>query len=230
MKTSNKLLITATIIIIGYLVAYDFSLKAEYIKGDYKSRFYNMKRIPVSGFDAIENNAANFTDLTIEQGPEYGIWINERIKDKVVITKNNKTLLINYKADNGFTYRHHMIITCPDLRSIITRPEFVQGEQAAGAETQVTGFNQDMMTIQAANGTSIALVHNNINKLNAGTTDSKATLTIHGENTIKDASFNILGRSELKLLNPAIAKSHFNYTDSTTMTLSGRALHILSLQ
>lgn len=230
MKTSNKLLVLATLIIIGYLVAYDFALKAEYLKGDYKSPFYHMQRIPVSSFNAIEHNIGNYTDVRIEQGAEFGVWVNKRLKDEITVSQHGKTLHIDYTGKSNFPHRFfeaNVLIICPAINSVTSRPLARSISPWASATTHITGFKQDELNIRSYKMSEIVLSKDTLNKLNAATGDSRATLTINGNNAIKDASFNLLGRSEIRLLDPAIDKSGFKYTDSTTMILSGRALNLL---
>src|ERR1700744_785340 len=101
MKTSNKLLLTVVIIAISYLVIYDFSLGAEYLKGDYKTEFYHMHKQPISSFETVEHNAANIFNVKIEKGPEYAIWLSNNIDDQVIIDQHNQTLAIACKDKNG---------------------------------------------------------------------------------------------------------------------------------
>jgi hypothetical protein len=230
MKTSNKLLITATLIIIGYLVAYDFSLKAEYVKGAYTSRFYTMKRIPLTNFNAIENNAANFTSLIIEQGPEYAIWVNKRLHNELSFTMQNKTVSINYKPEEGHLYLDEIIVTCPNLNSIITKPTLENGEQQGGGTTLVSGFKQDEMNVQSNNFTLISLKDNTINKLNAATGANGGHINVTTDNIIKHANFNILGRGRLVLLDPAIEKASYKFSDSAEISLSGKVLAMFPKQ
>ena len=39
MKTSNKLLLLATVILFGYLAIFNFQLRAEYLKGDFRKLY-----------------------------------------------------------------------------------------------------------------------------------------------------------------------------------------------
>lgn len=236
MKTSNKLILAVVLIIIGYLVAFDFVLKAEYIKGDYKSRFYQMKSLSFKNFDTIEHNAANNINLRIEQGPEFGVWVDERLNDKIVISQHNKTLSIYYNSkDNYRRYDidHDIIIICPYINSIITNSHFYSDtiKTATGmktatmttdptASTMVTGF-KNIMHIQANWYTKIEMNHNNLQALDARVNGSYAELRIHKTNIIKAASIQTSGYSLLSLFNPVIETPHYNISDSTTVTLRG---------
>ncbi|MDB4924710.1 hypothetical protein [Mucilaginibacter sp.] len=226
MKTSNKLLLAATFIMFAYLVIYDFQLKAEYVKGDYKKRFYNMEHTALNSFTAVENKVGNSLNINIEKGPKFEIWINKWLKDKVVITQRNNTLYIDNKDKNARYYQSGITIICPAVSVITTTPHILPDWQFTDGKTTISGFTQDMMTIRANKFTEIELNKNSLDKLNASTGDSKAILTIHSDNQIKAASFNIIGKSDLKLFN-TIANANYNYTDSATVTLNGKSFHQL---
>jgi hypothetical protein len=80
MKTSNKILMVASFIVLLYLVAYDMALKAEYTNGGYKQPHYRMQQLSFSNFNAIEHNVGNIVRLRVEKGP-YGVWIDDDIKE-----------------------------------------------------------------------------------------------------------------------------------------------------
>lgn len=226
MKTSNKLLLTATVIIFAYLAVYDFQLKAEYVKGDYKSRFYNMKHTALNRFTSIENNVGNLLGVTIEKGPKFEIWINNFLADKVGITQRNNTLYINFKDKQFKFYQGGITIICPFVNSITASPLVSPNWQFSVEKTTVTGFAQDVMNIHANKFTEIELSKNSLGKLIASTGGSNATLTILRNNQIKAADINIIGKSELKLFN-TIANSNYNCTDSATITLNGKLFRSL---
>ncbi|RYE24084.1 MAG: hypothetical protein EOP42_22630, partial [Sphingobacteriaceae bacterium] len=75
MKTSNKLVLAVVTIILLSMVGYDLALRAEYRKGEYKNRFYGMKKLPaLSGYTSIDNRAANFVSVNVEKGNNAVIW------------------------------------------------------------------------------------------------------------------------------------------------------------
>lgn len=225
MKTSNKLLLIATLIMFGYLVVFNFQLKAEYLKGDYKSQFYGMQQTPLNSFNTIEHKAANLINLHIEKGPVFAVWMNESVKDRIIITQRNNTLYIDYKDKTHFkNYLAGIIVTCPAVNSIIAKPITIPDTQFWSATTTISGFDQDVMNINANRSTEIELTKNAINNLNAGTGESNAALTIQNDNQIKNATFKIAGKSLLKQL-AVITNPNYSYTDSATITLNGKSFH-----
>jgi hypothetical protein len=224
MKTSNKLLITTTLIMFGYLVVYVFQLKAEYLKGDFKSRFYGMQYTGLGSFNKIEHRAGNMLSIQVEKGPKFGVWLKNGVADRVAFTTKNNTLYIDMKDKSRFVYfESAIIVTCPDLNSINTT-SIVNAETSFwnSAKTYVRGFDQDSLNITADQHTEIQLNKNSLGKLNAATKASNAAITVHNDNQIKGAAFNILGKSELKLFSN-IANSSYNYTDSANIILNGKS-------
>jgi hypothetical protein len=227
MKTSNKLLVAATTLIIIYLVAYDMTIKAEYLKGDYKSRFYQLDKLSLTGFDGIENNVANTAKLTVEQGPKFGIWLDKKAKDDLVLTTHNKTLSINYKAgvkhEQYQSYDIHII--CPGLNRVSTGYKSLTGLYGAGnAMTTINGFNQDSMNLSIANNSFITLTQNKINNFTANIHSGLLSLT--QTNTINGGDFDIENDGSLTVLDADIKNVTYHFADQATISLSGRALHL----
>jgi hypothetical protein len=226
MKTSNKLLLVSFIIILGYLVVYDFSLRAEYLKGTFKDSFYGKTPIAITNFDGIEDNAANSTYLTIEQGPKFAIWIDKNTQRDLIITKNGKTLNIDYKTGvqdiEDMSYEIHVI--CPNLTSLTTRYKSLTGLRNRGGVNTITGFTQDSMKLEVSNQTFITLTHNTINNLTA--TVNSGLLSIVQTNTINTGNFDIKSDGHFTVLDAEIKKANYQFADSSTISLTGKALRL----
>lgn len=242
MKTSNKLLIAVTILIIGYLVVYNFSLKAAYLKGDYKSRFYEMERINLKDFNAIESNVANVFKVQVEQGPEFGIWVDKYARDDIFFTKKGKTLQVNYKPKKDYGNLGKIIIICPALDSITTTKGDLNKYTLWDAMTIVSGFNQPLMKVRVSYFAKLWLLRNTLTQLNAhveGIQESSNVetdtgwgdygLSIAKSNHIKIANLEAKGsgKGRIKLYKPEIDKINYSLSDSAEVTLSGKLLHTL---
>lgn len=241
MKTSNKLLIAVTTLLIGYLVVYNLSLRAEYLKGDYKSRFYEMKRINIKDFNAIENNVGDVFRVQVEHDPKFGIWVDQYAQDDILFTKKGKTLQINYKTKKDYNTSCKVIIICPLLDSIATTTSDIHIYTLWDAITIVSGFNQALMKVKVNNLTKLWLSKNNLIQLNAyvdGVHESNTIetdnglnngLTIANSNHIKIANLEAKGsgKGRIKLLKPTIDKINYQLSDSAEVTISGKLLHIL---
>ena len=249
MKTSNKIIIVASLIVLVYLVAYDMALKAEYTKGDYKRPHYRMQQLSFSNFNAIEHNVGNIVRLRVEKGP-YGMWIADDIKDKLSISQHGQTIQIDCAPQNGTNknlYGGSVIISCPDITSVTTNTYTAPGTSSEGrylrkngnsmlidyyphATTTVTGFTQAVMQLQANKFTEIELTNNRIGELNAKVGDQihgQAGLTLDADNKIAAANLEVPGRSTLTIDNLFIEKMIYHMADSAQINLTGKATHLL---
>jgi len=250
MKTSNKILLAATLIIITYLIIYDFALQAEYRKGDFKSSYYHMQQLKFNNFTTIEHNAGNIIGLKVQKGP-YAVWINEYLKDKVTISQHNQTLQIDYtgkKGDYVNGYETAIIISCPNVASITTNPYIAAGGSLEGRSVHksgesiivqrnphgistVSGFSESSMNIQASQFTEIDLENNSLDELNAkigANPTGDAGLTVNANNKIKAANLQVLGKSSLRLDDLVIDKINYNLADNAEVTLTGKASGMLN--
>jgi hypothetical protein len=239
MKTSNKLLIAVTFIVISYLTVYDLGLKAEYHLGAFKNRFYHMQSLSFNNFNVIEQNAGNKIDLQIEKGP-YDVRISNDMKDKITVTQHNQTLSINYINKAGIYvngYQSSIIITCPYVSSVTSKPFIMPGTKYdphaynPTRTTTIIGFNQPKMNVEASQFTEIELKNNTLGELGALVGDQpngKAHLALDSNNHIKMANLQVPGKSNLSLRNLLIDKVNYKLTDSATITLTGKAAHMLT--
>lgn len=234
MKTSNKLLLTAILIIIVSMVAYDLALRAEYRKGTYKSRFYGMEKVGFKGFKNIDNRVANLIDIHIEHGDNFGVWVNNDMKDRIKITQNGAELVIdtairNSTGSNNFYGK--IVITCPSLDKVTTSSVFFKkaGERYYDNEatTALKGFDEQNLTLIINKSTHLNLDKSKIKRLDAIVGDSlsqHAYLFIGSSNQIEDAIISVPGKNVLNIENPKIVKSTFNISDSANISLGGSIL------
>jgi hypothetical protein len=230
MKTSNKFLIAAVAIIIISQVMHDFSLKAAYLKANYKSRFYHKEKLNLADFDAIDVKPSEFTSLSIEQGPKFAVWVNEGTKSDLSFKKNGRTLqiVVNEKTDGNYT--KDIIIICPDLKSVIAREKVKVNNLMFIGSIEISGFKQDTMYLQSAKGITINLMHNRINKLTAGTDTTGGIISLPF-NWIKQSVFNIRKRGTLQLYDKkGVGQATYNISPSANVTLAGDALDLFPHQ
>ncbi len=245
MKTSNKLLVVITIVIVAYLVVFDAGLKAEYLKGDFKSRFFGMEELPIKDFSNVEHLSADVIDASIEKGPEFAIWLRKDLKDKVQIIKKGKTLIIKYIGTLGVHNTYFsggIIITCPQLDSITTKP-YMQHIKVVDygsnktyttssyvGDIDVVGFDQQKMVVKASELTQIELKNSKLENMEAIVGDnsiSTGSLVIDSTNHIKLANIKVNGKSELRMTNPDITTLKHDFSDSVSLILTGRVLRLL---
>jgi hypothetical protein len=239
MKTSNKLLMALGLIILACLAGYNFALKKEYDKGDFRSPYYGMHQIKVSDFTVIENEAANMTGIKIQYGPNYEIWIKPDLKDKLSVNKQGNTLVVKYTGDGNerHSYDDGVIIVCPSVDSVATSAYInkVTGEGTdryrAYVTTQIIGFRQQAMSVIAAPYTRIAFEQNTISHLNTqvgNATTSGSELEISASNKIAYADFNVWGKNTLTLSGASVARCEANISDSASVTLYNSPLKLFT--
>ncbi|GAB2974986.1 hypothetical protein GCM10027049_06820 [Mucilaginibacter puniceus] len=242
MKTSSKLLVVVTIVVITYLVVFDAGLKAEYLKGDFKNPFFGMEQLPIKDFSNVEHLSANVIDASIEKGPKFSLWIRKDLKDIVKITKHGKTLVITYTGESGRQnsyYSGGVVITCPQLDSVITKA-FIwksNGEDDSNkrvneyvGDIDVIGFDQQKMTVNPGPLTQIELKNNKLESMNAIVGDNSndiGGLNVNSNNQIKFANIKVLGSSELKMTNPDITTLEHSFSDSASLILTGKVIRLL---
>jgi hypothetical protein len=239
MKTSNKIFLAAVLLLIAYLVGYDFTLKTEYEKGAYKSRFYGMTEVKLSNFNVINHNAGNMVGLHIEQGKAYGVWVEEYFKDRITISQSGQTLTIKYtgKDVRQWSDRAGIIITCPVISQVTATPfampkDFEEEDEfSTRGIVELEGFKQTLpLSIRSDKSISITMSKNSLSELNASVGNSpkdKPRLTIGDDNHIAAANINMQGAAQLSLYGPAIEKPNYHLGDSTMITLSGSSLKMV---
>ncbi|RYE29243.1 MAG: hypothetical protein EOP42_14845 [Sphingobacteriaceae bacterium] len=235
MKTSNKLMLIAIIIILISMVAYDFALRAEYRKGEFRKPFYGMEKdTTLSGFTTIENRTANYVSVNIEQGKTAEIYTRHDWKKDFKVYKNGSILVIdvNEKAAKNLNPYHQNSITiiCPSIEKLITKP-YLQSKSSENfvieGTTMIQGFNLQNLLLNIGNQSFVVLNRNKIDQLQAIIGDNssrKSNLTINSDNQINTAKIDVLGKNLLNVENPTINTTNFTISDSATVSASGRFL------
>lgn len=237
MKTSNKLFLTAILIIIISMVTYDFALRAEYKKGTYKSRFYGFEKTTAfNGFNKIDNRAANLISIKVEKGNEPGIWVKSVWKDRFKISRKGTTLVVeveNKESTRVSSYDNSITIICPFIDRITTAPYLGKSGQNlihSRGKTTVSGFTLDKLSLEISKGVELFLERNKIAGLQALVGDQmsdNASLVISSSNQIGNATIDVPGKNHLEIENSVIAKQNFTIADSATIAFSGSFLKLL---
>jgi hypothetical protein len=229
MKTSNKLLIALVLIAIVYSIANAFALKAEYLKGDFKSRFFGMNKVSLNGFDVVDNNVANALDVTVEYGKEYAVWIDKKAVDDVTISKKGSVLNIDFKRDDVPAYRNRVVIICPRLSSLKSGYKSLMGKDG-GAITTIRGFTQDSLLVRVNNATQLNLDSNNLKKLDAQINAGELTLTKTNKITMGSFEVKSDAYNHLTIEDAEIEKVKYNFVGDAKVSLTGKALKLLTAQ
>jgi hypothetical protein len=231
MKTSNKLLIVAAGLIFSFLVLHDFTLQAEFKKGDYMSPLYKMEKIDLKDFDAVKIDPSNRVNLRFEQGSKFEVWVNNSAKNDLSITKIGRELNIVYKKRSAEAWSEKRIyIICPQLKSLITTSS-VKRYYLENMDVIINNFKQDSMTLQTSHANTINLFGATISKLTAGSDTSGGKLNIGPFSHIQDSDIDMQGNGELRLYDVIGAgKVHYKLSPQAIVTLSNDALKLMPQQ
>ena len=233
---STIFIITAAVVSLGMLTAYNFSLKASYQKGGYKNRFNEMDFSQVKGVTELQVNSANRFVFNVEKGTKEGLWIRDQMKSLVKVSQVGSVLTIDLSdeaKERGFRATEgDIILFSNSLNTINTASYFTKEEQEqrwfdTSGEILVKGLTGDLLDLRLGNCTSINMDQVKVTTLKARVGEAGvvgAKLTVASTNQIAFADLSVQGKSEISLLNPKIVKTRYNLSDSATVTLNGTAL------
>lgn len=239
MKKSNSLLGAALVFFLACLVAFNFSMKAEYETGNYKDRYRAYATLPFKGFEAIEVNGAHRISVRISKGA-HNVRVHEKAKEYLQIRQVGSKLVIEVEQKNeNDRFYGEVLVALPVLTSLSTSSRYTMAgkpkQHLASAyfynSISVEGFMQDSLQIQQDHATAIELGHNVLATLNvvAGSTPgSSSKLSIWKTNQIQAATLAIRNKSTLVLDNIMIPSINYQFSDSAQANFTGAALQLLS--
>ena len=243
MKSSNLTLLVAGTVFLAALTIYNFSLKAEYLRADFKDPFYGYSKLAFKNFDKIDIKAGNLLGVKIIKGDKFDVRVDDDIKDDLSIIQNGGTLSIAVKdtTQRAYYYLQGLTIFCPTLRELrvdAQKTVFHDRENRRVIEYQkqddqrilMEMFSLDSLTIVQGINNTVKLNRNRIGMLKAltgreGMWGSK--LIIEGDNVIKSADISIFNGNHLALKVAQIEDLNLNPSDSSSVELHGRALKLL---
>ena len=244
MKTSNKLLILAGLILACLLISYDFSLKAEYEKGTYKNPFKSYSSLPYMNFDKVTVKAANEMKVEIRYSRAFSVQVFDELKPAIDIKQNGGELVIQAKDGdrrNYLGYERGIVISMPGL-SEVNASDFIRvikqeknstrTERAYHEDNRVvvSGFDLDALTLNMISNSVIGLKDNRIGNLQAlvDGTFHESQLQIDQSDKITNADITVNSRNSLMLTDPDIGRLNHRLSDSAVLVLQGsRAMKLL---
>ena len=245
MKTSNKLLLLALVVLLSALATYNIALKAEYNTKSYLDPYRNYVALDFSGFEEIEVNSGDMISVLIEPGDAHAVYLYKGNDEVVQISQQANTLQIDVATNekrNGLRGwgSPQLIIKTPMLHTLRSNAlHTFNGEpvthvkrlnSAEWRNTTLKGFKQDSIRLELDNGVLVQLEGNELQHLHAitGTSpDSDPKLLIQNTNKIQQANLDIRNRSYLSLLNVAIPELRYTLSEQAQVELSGDALTVM---
>jgi hypothetical protein len=237
MKTSNKLLVAALALVLGTVVTYDVTLRAEYLTGRYKDPLQNYTKQALGNFDAVDVPSGTFIRVRIEAGPA-GAWVNKDAAEYVRVRQHGRTLavtLVNPAEEHFFGGQVAVVIRCPQLQTLTTDVPFPVAQRkahrhSAGGEVVVRNFKQDSLRVNQRWTGTVKLEDNALRQLRAvagASAGSKPRLEIAGSNRIQAADLAMNQESQLDL-RTRISQLRYQFSDGATVTFAGAAASALT--
>jgi len=239
MKTSNKLLLAALLVLLTSLTAYNMALRAEYGKGDYKDPLHGYAKLDFKDFTEVDLSAAGSANVKVMAGP-FGVHLNPRAAELVKVSQQGHRLVVQVdlqKLNQGLGWGQTLVISCPRLVQLTAGNTYrVAGQPKIGdkfrpSNAQVEGFRQDSLRVRLDQASNVTLAGNKLGYLAAvagSTPGSTAGLTLAATNYIGAANLDMRHQSELTINNIAIAQPTYHFADSAKATLTGAALGSLT--
>lgn len=240
MKTSTALLLTAFLILLGSLAAYNMALKTEYNKGTYKDPYRDFITLNYRDFDQVEINPATEMNVKIMAG-DYKVQVHKSATDFIQFKKAGRQLQVNLvypQEEQELRSWELVVITCPQLIDLKTNAFYtVKGKKITPTKSwddnviTLQGFKQDNLNLEQDKASAVNLLENKINRLKAVvglSAGSTARLHLDKTNRIQEADLDIRNKSELVIENVTIPKLQYQFSDSARATFTGSALGILA--
>ena len=236
MKSSTITLLLAVVLFLGALTFYNFSLKAAYLTGNYKSQYPNRNFTPLKGLNILDIPSANLMYLRIEQGTQEGIWLSPGQQGRLNIIRHGDSLSIDFLSKeiadiNAFRYEE-IIIIVNNLQSLRTNDYDLNttDESNYGGSLDIRGVHERQLTLALYGNTSTTLQNSSIGtlKVSLGQDKKGANLTLAQKNQIDTAYFNVKGQSSLSLSTANIGVAHYQMSKNSSIQMSGDLLHQLS--
>lgn len=241
MKTSNKLALTALLVLLTSLAAYNMALKNEYDKGTYKNPYKDFIALDLKGFNELEINPASILNVEVKAGP-YAVWVRKGADEYVTVKQLGRRLRLDaaFAEEKEYTGRGYAVmISCPRLTALTANAVYsVKGKPTTDKNTgpfrnfgvTVSGFAHDSLRLSQDNASLVKLTDNRFGLLRAvaGLSDgSSSTLHVLPSNRIGAARLDIRNKSELVLENIRIPQLQYQFSDSAKATVSGTSLGML---
>jgi hypothetical protein len=243
MKTSNKLILVAILVILVCLVAYDLLLKAAYLSGDYKTPYKSYTTLPWKNFDIVEVNSSTAVNVQFVQGP-FSVKIDGYALEYTTIRQQGKRLQINAYLENRRFWNPHpylILISCPKLAKVYANATYYAGKHQVTdsiawedwnvRKVLIDGFKQDSLSVEQDYGSTVILSNNIIRSVHAviGKSEgSSSRIILQQTNQFDNVSLDIGHRSKLELENCIIHHLDYHLSDNAKLIVKGNAQELLN--
>ncbi|SCW42756.1 hypothetical protein [Mucilaginibacter sp. NFR10] len=236
MKTSNKFLLTAILLLVISVGIYDFQLKAEYLKGDYKNPYKGFVTLNFRDFKVIELGSSTAINIMLVKGP-FKVLADPDAMEFMKTEQRHDSLFIRAAFKDNFHNVHSqnvLYISLPRLEGFYADAKYKAGEgqitDTTAAEdfkwrpTTISGFSGDKLNVTLDHASTILLKNNKFNILNATTgisNGSASNLSIETGNQFAKTNLDIRNRSRLWIKDDSLSSINYKLADSAKLILNG---------
>jgi hypothetical protein len=242
MKTSNKLILAALLLVLISLFGYDYLLKEAYVSGKYKDPYNGFTALKFKDFDTVDLVSSTAANVKFVQGP-FSVRIDTNFLNYVKVKQTGKRLQINTVFESGYLYNpkpYILVISCPKLSEVNTNATYRSNNQQVTdtivredwkmRQVLIDGFKQNSLAIKQDYGSTVMLANNQIHIINGLIGVSKKSgskLIIEKSNELGDVTLNIQNKSSLVLNNTLIHNLNYHLADSAKLVLIGSAQNLI---
>ncbi|MGV3686466.1 MAG: hypothetical protein ACO1NS_12620 [Daejeonella sp.] len=243
MKKSNIYLISGLLIFLASILAFDFGLRAQYAKGDFRLPYSQFVDVNFRDFDTIRVNASTLANVKFIQG-SFRVRVFEQKTDIIKLAQQGGVLTIDANTDGKDRYEDShfaLIISCPKLIQLIADDKYMEKGKLKidtnakfdfyhnnrlmipAKKVVVEGFSQDSISIIQNNGSHVMLSNNRIKRLSAITgmnPESSSFLTIDSNNVFNTAFLDIRNRSQLFMAKAKVGALDYRLAPGAKITYS----------
>ncbi|WP_299701986.1 DUF2807 domain-containing protein [uncultured Pontibacter sp.] len=246
MKTSNILLLTALLVLLFTLGAYNMALKTQYTSGEYKNPLQNHTLLNFKDFDEIDVRSGHFLSIKVEPSDQHEVYLQNTSNERIHITQDGNRLNIEVspesdgRLDIARQGPFNIIIRVPYVKKIRTDAMYMFNGEARTTQNQprypdsygvtVEGLAQDSLMLEVENGSNILLRKSEIGFLQAiagRNPNSESRLQLMSSNKVQQADIAILNKGQLVMQDVAIPQLSYSLSDSAKVELSGASLAII---
>jgi len=243
MKTSNKLITAAFILIFVSLFVYDRLLKAEYLTREYQDPYKSYTNLNLKNFDTVDLVSSTAANVKFVQGP-FSVKIDQDALNYVRLKQYGSRLKIDANYERHYLYNQNaylLVISCPKLAAVYTSAVYTANnkqvtdtivhEEWNFRQVLIDGFKEDSLFIKQDYGSTIILSNNHISSLNAivgSIPGSGSKIDVLNNNTFQQAKINVFNRSWLVLKGSSIPNLEYHLADSAKMIVFPAAQNLLN--
>ncbi|MFC0514923.1 hypothetical protein ACFFGT_11965 [Mucilaginibacter angelicae] len=245
MKTSNKLLIAAITLLLLSTALYDFQLKAQYKKGDFRNRFGDFINLNLSGFKIINLKSSTAINIMLAKGP-FKVLADPDAMEFARVEKHGDTLMVEASFRSNFHNArtpYVLYVSCPEISEVIADAHYIAYENhitdtLAAADfswrpTVITGFTLNSLKLSLNHASNITLENDSIATLNAVTgieNGSASNLILGINNHIGNARLDIRNKSRLWIKEAVNTRLNYQIADSAKLIVNGASQNILKFK